>query len=46
MAVGYPMVVALGVVTLMSNISAIERLYAIAKEIRKREREKQKPIQS
>ena len=38
-AVGHPMVMALCLVALLSNVSAIERMYAVAKEMRKRENE-------
>ena len=37
-AIGYPMVFALFLVALFANISAVERLYAIAKEVRAREK--------
>lgn len=37
MAVGHPMIAALCLVAVLGNISAIERLWVIAKEIRKRE---------
>lgn len=36
-AIGHPMVFALALVAVMSNLSAIERLYAIAKAMRRRE---------
>lgn len=36
-AVGYPMVAALGLIAVMANASAIERMWAIAKEMRRRE---------
>jgi CDP-diacylglycerol--glycerol-3-phosphate 3-phosphatidyltransferase len=36
-AIGHPMVFAIALVAVMSNLSAIERLYAIAKEMRVRE---------
>ena len=36
-ALGYPMLAALGLVAVVANVSAVERLYAIAKEIRVRE---------
>lgn len=39
-AIGYPMVVAIGIVALFSNVSAIERLHAIAKAVRIREEAK------
>jgi phosphatidylglycerophosphate synthase len=38
-AIGHPMVVALGLIAVMANSSAGERFYYIAKEIRKREAE-------
>ncbi len=38
-AVGYPMVAALGLIAVMANASAIERMWAIAKEMRLREAE-------
>ena len=38
-AIGHPMVLALCLVALLSNVSAIERMYAVAKEMRKRENE-------
>lgn len=41
-AMGYPMVLALLVVAVLSNISACDRLMALAKEIRIREREAEK----
>ena len=44
--VGHPMVVALCLVAVMANVSAIERLWAIAKEIRKRESTKKNLIES
>ncbi len=37
MAIGYPMVLALGLVAVIANVSAIERLWAIAKAVRVRE---------
>lgn len=36
--VGHPMVFALGLVAVMANVSAVERLWAIAKVLRQRER--------
>ena len=36
-AIGHPMVFALSLVAVMSNVSAVERLYAIAKAMRRRE---------
>ena len=36
-AIGHPMVAALGLVAVMSNVSAVERLWAIARAIRVRE---------
>lgn len=38
-AIGFPMVVALGLIAVLANASAIERMAAIAKEMRKREAE-------
>lgn len=37
--VGYPMVMAVGLVAVLSNVSAAERMYAISQEIRKKEKE-------
>jgi CDP-diacylglycerol---glycerol-3-phosphate 3-phosphatidyltransferase len=39
-AIGHPMVIALCLVAVMSNVSAVERLWAIAKAIRLREKNK------
>jgi len=39
MAVGFPMVFALGMIAVMANASAGERMWAIAKEMRRRESE-------
>lgn len=39
-AIGHPMVIALALVAVLANISAIERLYAIAKVMRAREKKK------
>jgi phosphatidylglycerophosphate synthase len=36
-AIGHPMVAALALVAVLSNVSAVERLWAIAKQIRERE---------
>jgi phosphatidylglycerophosphate synthase len=36
-AIGFPMVIALGLIAVLANASAIERMAAIAKEMRKRE---------
>jgi hypothetical protein len=36
-AIGHPMVAALALVAVLSNVSAAERLYAIAKQVRERE---------
>ncbi|MBU6375862.1 MAG: CDP-alcohol phosphatidyltransferase family protein [Bdellovibrionales bacterium] len=38
-AIGHPMVIALGLVAVMSNVSAAERLWAIARAVRLRETE-------
>jgi phosphatidylglycerophosphate synthase len=38
-AIGFPMVIALGLIAVLANASAIERMAAIAKEMRKREAE-------
>ncbi|MBC7386674.1 MAG: CDP-alcohol phosphatidyltransferase family protein [Cryobacterium sp.] len=38
-AIGFPMVIALGMIAVLANASAIERMAAIAKEMRKREAE-------
>jgi len=38
-AIGHPMVIALGLVAVMANVSAIERLWVVAKVIRVREAE-------
>ncbi len=37
-AIGHPMVMAVGMVALLANVSAIERMWAIARAIRKREK--------
>lgn len=37
-AVGHPMVMAVGMVALLANVSAIERMWAIAKALRRREK--------
>ncbi|MFN7684902.1 MAG: CDP-alcohol phosphatidyltransferase family protein [Oligoflexia bacterium] len=37
-AIGHPMVAALGMVALLSNVSAIERMWSIARQIRAREK--------
>lgn len=37
-AIGHPMVIALGLIAVLANASAVERMYAIAKEMRVRER--------
>jgi phosphatidylglycerophosphate synthase len=39
-AIGYPMVMALGLVAVVANVSAIERLWSIAKAIRVREKDR------
>ncbi len=44
-AIAHPMVIALCLVAVMSNFSAIERLWAIAKEIRLREKTPQKKLE-
>lgn len=38
-AIGFPMVISLGLIAVLANASAIERMAAIAKEMRKREAE-------
>lgn len=38
-AIGFPMVIALGLIAVLANASAVERMAAIAKEMRKREAE-------
>ncbi len=40
--VGYPMLMALVFVGVLSNVSAVERMYAISQEMRKREREEKR----
>ena len=35
--IGHPMVIAIGLVAVLANVSAIERLWAIAKAVRARE---------
>lgn len=42
LSIGYPMVVALGLVAVLSNVSAIERLVVIAREMRNREDQEKK----
>jgi phosphatidylglycerophosphate synthase len=43
-AVGYPMVVALAIVAVAANLSAIERFWSIAKTLREREKASKKAI--
>jgi CDP-diacylglycerol---glycerol-3-phosphate 3-phosphatidyltransferase len=40
--IGYPMVMAVGLIAVLANVSAAERMYAIAVEIRRREAEEKK----
>jgi hypothetical protein len=40
MVIGYPMVLALGFVALVANVSAMERFWAIAEAIRIREKDR------
>lgn len=39
MAIGYPMIIALGLVAVLANVSAVERFRAIAKAVRHREKD-------
>src|SRR6185437_2877167 len=43
-AIGHPMVFALGLVAVLANLSAIERLYAVAKTVRQREQSMAKDL--
>lgn len=45
-AIGHPMVAALGLVAVMSNVSAVERLWGIARAVRAREAEQARAARS